>query len=145
MFLNCSPSTTYRTNRSYLRLWFLITILVFVVISVIIIVLSFFTNKSQSNIRKSYIRQHRATLLLLVLLWICPIWANVKIHFLDITKDQFSPINILAFFSIVSSSGIITIARIIFDSYIRKRVHMGEDRSYLCSDVRPRRNHHRPA
>lgn len=103
-------------------MWFLITILVFVVVSLIIIVLSFLTKKHQSDIRKSYIRQHRATLFLLVLLWACPIWANVKIHFLNIITDQFSPINILAFFSIVSSSGIITMARIIFDPYIRNRV-----------------------
>jgi hypothetical protein len=105
-----------------LSLWFLITLVLFVTISVIIIVLSFFTTSSQSEIRKSYIRQHRATLLLLVLLWICPIWSNFKIHILGNDKDQMSPINILAFFSIVSSSGIITLARIIFDSYLRKRV-----------------------
>ena len=33
-----------------------------------------------------------------------------------------SVINYLAFFSIVSSSGIITIVRVIFDGYLRKKV-----------------------
>lgn len=97
-----------------------------------IIVLSFFTSKSQSEIRKSYIRQHRATLFLLVLLWVCPIWSNFKIHFLGKELDQFAAINVLAFFSIVSSSGIITVARLVFDSFIRKRVPLRPFRFLRC-------------
>lgn len=110
--------------------------MVFVAISIIIIVLSFFTSKSLSEIRKSYIRQHRATLFLLVLLWICPIWSNLKIHFFGNNHDQFAAINILAFFSIVSSSGLITVARLSFDSYVRKRVCSIRYRSSLCSGAR---------
>ena len=94
----------------------------FVGISFVIILLSFFTSSRQSEIRKVYIRQHRTTLLILVLMWVCPIWANINLHFVEEDDNQFSVINILAFFCIVSSSGIIVLTRIVFDSYLRKKV-----------------------
>jgi hypothetical protein len=55
-------------------------------------------------------------------MWVCPIWINIKIQYLQEEDTEQSIINILAFFSIVSSSGIIVLARVIFDSYMRKKV-----------------------
>ena len=102
---------------------FLVCLIIFVAISIVIIVLSFFTKHGQSDIRKSYIRQHRTTLLVLTLLWVCPIWVNLSREFFDDTDSpQFKLANILAFFSLVSSSGLVSLIRIFFDSYLKKRV-----------------------
>ena len=58
-------------------------------------------------------------------MWICPIWTNIEIQYVKNEDLEVSAINTLAFFSIVSSSGIITIVRACFDGYLRKKVKMG--------------------
>ena len=75
--------------------------------------------------RNSYIKQHRTILFILVVMWICPIWTNIEIQYVKSEDLEVSAINTLAFFSIVSSSGIITIVRACFDGYLRKKVKMG--------------------
>jgi hypothetical protein len=62
------------------RFWFLITLIAFTILSLIIIALSFFTKHNQSPIRRTYIRQHRVILFMLVLLWACPIASNILIQ-----------------------------------------------------------------
>jgi hypothetical protein len=97
----------------------LVTLIVFCVISIIIVLISFLQKRSQAKIRRDYIKHHRIVLILLVLLWIAPIWTNVLIHLGEESSLLFDIVNKTAFFCIVSSTGIINVVRMAFDKFLR--------------------------
>lgn len=108
------------------------TLIVFCVISVVIVLISFFQRRSEAKIRRNYIRQHRIVLSLLVLLWIAPIWSNILLRMDLHATLLFDVVNKAAFFCIVSTTGVITIARMAFDKFLRQRVSHHRCRSSKC-------------
>lgn len=91
-------------------------------ISAVIVVLSWMQKRCTSQIRSSYIKQHRSLLCLLVLFWAPPIWTNILILKGDMSSELFDIVNKIAFFCIISSSGIMNLIRMCFDHYLRKQV-----------------------
>ena len=94
----------------------------FAVVSLIVILISFCQKAGKAKIRRDYIRQHRIVLILLVVLWVCPVTLNFFIKLNLEQTDAFHYLNIASFLSLVSSSGIITLYRIASDPYLRQRV-----------------------
>lgn len=92
-------------------------------VSVLIVGVSFFQGRSPAKIRSDYIKHHRIVLSLLVFLWVAPVWSNILL--LTGTHHDslmFRILNKIAFFSIVASTGVVNIARMVFDKYLRQRV-----------------------
>ena len=114
-------------------IFFLASVTVFGVVSLVVILMSFFQKAGRAKIRRDYIRQHRIVLMLLVLLWVCPVALNFLIRLKMEDVKAFHYLNIATFFSLVSSSGIITLYRIASDPYLRQRVHFSSCRPRHCA------------
>jgi len=52
----------------------------FYLISLFIIIMSYFGVKDVGKIRLKYIQHHRIILYVLVGVWVCPIWTNILIY-----------------------------------------------------------------
>lgn len=78
--------------------------------------------KNKMAIRQTYISQHRTMLILLVLLWVCPIWVNLLFKYNINDENQFDYVNTIAFFCLVSSSGLVNLVRIYYDKFLRLNV-----------------------
>jgi hypothetical protein len=94
--------------------------------------MSFLQQRSEAKIRRDYIKHHRIILSLLVLLWVAPIWTNILIQAGEDNTFLFDILNKTSFFCIVSSTGIVCVARMTFDQFLRQRVHGCSCRSNGC-------------
>jgi hypothetical protein len=91
-------------------------------VSMVIVMISLFQSSSQAKIRMEYIKHHRIILILLVLMWLPPIYTNFLIRMGDETSSLFDIANKLSFFCIISLTGVISIVRMIFDKFLREKV-----------------------
>lgn len=103
-------------------------LLLFCIVAIIIIGMSFCQGKGQAKIRREYIRHHRIILILLLLTWIPPIMTNFLIRLDQMETPLFDIANKLAFFFMVTLTGVITIVRIAYDRFLREKVSYVEYR-----------------
>jgi hypothetical protein len=101
---------------------FLVMLMVFCGISIVIVGMSFLQRRSETKIRRDYIKHHRIILSLLVVLWVAPIWSNILIRTDSESIILFDVLNKAAFFCMVISTGVVCVARMTFDPFLRQRV-----------------------
>ena len=97
-------------------------LIVFCGISIIIVGMSFLQRRSETKIRRDYIKHHRIILSLLVLLWVAPIWFNIMIRTTSESTPLLDILNKVSFFCMLSSTGVVCVTRMAFDPYLRARV-----------------------
>lgn len=101
---------------------FLISLLVFQAFSLLIMLLSF-KKRQEAPIRTRYIKHHRVILFTLALVWLFPIVTNVFLLYeIDKSSTLFNVFNIMSFFSLVCSGGIVNVVRFINDRYLWKQI-----------------------
>ena len=97
-----------------------------------IILVSFLGSGSKAKIRQDYIKHHRIILLLLVVMWLPPIYTNFLIRLDRLDSPLFDLANKVSFFCMIALTGVITIVRIAFDKFLRQKVRIWVFRSKLC-------------
>jgi hypothetical protein len=111
--------------------WFLVTLVLFCVVSIVIVLMSFFQSSGQARIRREYIRHHRIILILLVVMWLPPIYTNFLIRLDQLDAPLFDLANKLSFFCMLGLTGVISVVRMLSDKYLRERV-----RAMVCRERR---------
>lgn len=106
--------------------------MLFCLVAVVIIGMSFCQGQGQAKIRREYIRHHRIILTLLLLMWLPPILANFLIRLDQTDSPLFDITNKLAFFFMVALTGIITFVRIAYDRFLREKVRHRRYRLRRC-------------
>ena len=113
----------YRIPKS-----FLIALIVFYILSLVIMLLSF-RKREEAQIRTKYIKHHRIIIICLVLVWLVPLTSNFLILAGFDTKEAtssqstaFQIMNIISFFSLVLSGGIVNIVRFSTDKYLWSQI-----------------------
>jgi hypothetical protein len=109
-----------------------VALVVFCLVAVGIIGMSFCQGRGQAKIRREYIRHHRIILTLLLLMWLPPILANFLIRLDQTDSPLFDVANKLAFFFMVALTGVITLVRIAYDRFLREKVQHGGCRLGKC-------------
>lgn len=97
---------------------FIISLLVFYLMSFVIMILSF-RKRQEIPIRKKYIKHHRLILLTLVLVWLFPLLNNIFLMLdVDTNSEMFMILNDASFLSLIISGGIVNVVRFYNDPYI---------------------------